>query len=245
MGRGSPGAGHTHAPCPSPRRRGGALRGGWRLCAASPRPVGSGAPLARLWGRDPPALAGAASPGLPPRWLRRPPLPPCPGSRRAGEVLSSALLAAPGSGSPPLCPAWGDTSRCGVRPGRPKPSAPSVQKAPRIPSPGAVAPLDSARRRHRGPRLDPSAGEPGPSLRPSRPSARCQVADRPGSVLGGSGPFSVGPCAALPLQGRQKGWGGWGRAGRGKVSGAEAGGGGVSLLRNDPPPWGPQNPFWV
>ena len=123
---------HTRKDCLAP------LQGNIFICAASPRPVGSGAPLARLWGRDPPALAGAASPGLPPRWLRRPPLPPCPGSRRAGEVLSSALLAAPGSGSPPLCPAWGDTSRCGVRPGRPKPSAPSVQKALRIPSPGAA-----------------------------------------------------------------------------------------------------------
>lgn len=128
------GRSHTHAPCPS-ARRGGALRGGWRLCAASPRPVGSGPSLARLWGRSLPPWQ-SASPGLPLRWLRRPLLPPCPGSRRGGEVLSSALPAAPGAGSPPLCPAWGNTSRCGVRPGRPQPSAPSIQTAVRIPSPG-------------------------------------------------------------------------------------------------------------
>lgn len=123
------GRSHTHAPCPS------ALRGGWRLCAASPRPVGSGPSLARLWGRPLPPWQ-SASPGLPLRWLRRPLLPPCPGSRRGGEVLSSALPAAPGAGSPPLCPAWGNTSRCRVRPGARSPPPRVYRRLLESPAPG-------------------------------------------------------------------------------------------------------------
>lgn len=205
---------HTHAPCPS-ARRGGALR---RLCAESPRPVGRGPPLARLWGRDPPALA-VSIPGLA-SWLAPPSsasaLSWLPKSRGSAELSASC---SPGRGLAAFVPRLGGHEPVWGAARAPAALCPECtdRRLLESPAPGPQGPGVWPWRRQAvrggspaGPGLDPFAGESWPFLSPSRPSAGCQVADRPGCVLGGSRPFSVGPCAALPLQGQEKGCGGGG-----------------------------------